>query len=689
VIVDPPRVVPPESLPLALAKGAITAAAVTLFFLPLATTPGLASAAAGTLAAYALARALDRAGIRVAAGLAIAAVIVLLAHLASSLILGHQFATTALPIKLADAVYLGLGCLGLFTAIRIVVLRVRSLAILEVAVIVAALAHTFSDHRHQRIHQPRWLSDWAWSNGIDPHTVLTAAGVAVVGLAAIMLLRRQRLAKLLLSLLLLFGGGIAGYYLLRDDHITPRTDDNGLGLTSQSKPSSGNRRRPDPVAVAVLHDDLPPEIDILYFRQAVRSRLAGDRLVEDNTGVFDRDVLGAYPGNAPVTGAIAQDPDFHRRFPTSMYLMVPHPQPFGLGNPVAYGPLENPDPRRFVAAYDVDSMVATTDPSRLMGRTTAPEAWTDAERAHYLELPDDPRYAALAQTLVREIDPRFVNDQVITAYAIKRFLEKEGFYSLEQKEMVGTDPTARFLFGDLKGYCVHFAHAAVFLFRSQGIPARVALGYAVTAGRRGAGSSMLIMGNEAHAWPEVFLDGVGWVTFDIYPERSDEPPPPPVDEDLESLLGEIARKDPTGGRTADPNAGFKMPWRGIALGLALIVAVLVVLAYAVKVVRRVRGGTARSIYVGVLDRLSDVGLHRRRGESRERHAERLAKVAPSFAPLTQAHLRWALGPAAARTDGRTEHAALARAARRELRTHLTLRRRLAGVCNPFGWLFTR
>lgn len=689
MIIDPPRDPPPESLALCVVKGLIAAAAVGLFLYPLATPPGLYTAASCTVAAYVLSRVLDRAGIRLAAGLSLAGILVAIGHLASRWILGHEFASTTLPIELADAVYLGLGCLGMFLAIRVLALRVRSLAILEVLVIVAAVGHTVSGHRHQRITQPRWLSDWAWSNGIDPHTILTAAGVAVVGLAVIMMLRRQRLAKLLLSLLLLVTVGVGAYLYLDDEHINVPTDDNGIGTTSQSKSSKGNQRHPDPVAIAVLHDDLPEDADILYMRQAVRSRLAGDRLVEDNTGEFDRDVLSAYPTDRPVTGVSQQDPGFFHKLPTSMYLMVAHPEPFGIGHPIRYGPLENPDPRRFVAAYDVDSLYAPTDADRLMGRTALPAAWSEAERQHYLEIPDDPRYKALADTLVREVDPRFVNDQVVAAYAIKRYLEQNGFYSLEQKEMVGTDPVARFLFGDMKGYCVHFAHAAVFLFRSAGIPARVALGYAVEAGRRGAGSSLLVMSNEAHAWPEIFLDGVGWVTFDIYPEHSDEPPSPPVDEDLESLLGEIARKDPTGGRTVDPNAGIHIPWHLIGIVFVVVLGGLIALSYLIKIGRRLRRSDARRVYIAFLDRLSDVGLHRQRGESRERHADRLRAVAPSFAPLTNAHLRWALGPGRSTRDGVAQHTELARAARGELRVHLSFWRRLVGVLNPIGWLFTR
>ena len=90
--------------------------------------------------------------------------------------------------------------------------------------------------------------------------------------------------------------------------------------------------------------------------------------------------------------------------------------------------------------------------------------------------PDDPRYRALADIIVRDVDPRFFHDDLARAYAIKRYLEKSGFYTLRSKHSSSKDPTASFLFGSLRGYCVHFAHAAVYLIRTQGIAARVALG---------------------------------------------------------------------------------------------------------------------------------------------------------------------------------------------------------------------
>jgi protein-glutamine gamma-glutamyltransferase len=580
----------PMTLGLAIAQAAIMSVAVYLFLQPLATGVGLIVALVSTFAAYLGAYAAGRVGLRLLAGLAIAIVLVVIGHFGAGFILSRELSSTTTTIVLGDAVYLGLGCAGVLFAIRMLRERVRALAIAEVAVVIGSVSHMFADHRHQRIHQPRFLSDWAWTNGIDPQTVLAAVGVGVVVVSLFMLLRGQRLAKLLLTLLLLIILGLVAYYFVADRHIAPKPDTNGLGLTADSdkdKSSSSSSRRPDPVAIALLHDDLQVDVPIMYFRQIVRSRLAGERLVEDATGQFDRDVLTKYPAGAPVRGQITQASALHVRVPTSMFLMVSHPQPVGLGHPEAYTPLDNPDPRRFVAAYGVDSMIATGDVERLLGREAVPAEWTAEERKHYLELPDDPRYVAMAQTITRELDPRFAGDPVMTAYAIKRYLEVEGFYSLAQRELVGTDPVAKFLFGEMKGYCVHFAHAAVFLFRSQGIPARVALGYAVSTRARGGGSAILVMGNMAHAWPEIFVDGVGWVTFDVYPERSDEPRPPPVDAELEQLLGEIARKDPTGGKSMDPDAGYYIPWALIGMSALSALAGMLVFAYFVKVLRRV------------------------------------------------------------------------------------------------------
>src|SRR5205814_3181107 len=104
------------------------------------------------------------------------------------------------------------------------------------------------------------------------------------------------------------------------------------------------------------------------------------------------------------------------------------------------------------------------------------------------------------------------------------------------------------------------------------------------------------------------------------------------------------------------------------------------LAYAVKAFRRLRASSHRLVYRGVLDELSDFGCARRFGETRERHAARVAALAPSFPALTRAHLRSALGNP--REDALPELVALARATRAELRQNLRLPRRAALYLNP-------
>jgi len=449
------------------------------------------------------------------------------------------------------------------------------------------------------------------------------------------------------------------------------------------------------VALVVFHDDYDDDTGILYFRQEVLSTFDGNHLSPDTSGRFDRDVLTTFPTDAPLEAAPVETPAYHKHLPTTMYLLVDHPQPVALSQAVRLEPAENPSPRQFVAAYGVDSLRLTVGFDRLVGRGVLPASWDEATRAHYLALPDDPRYETLAEEIARDADPRFVDNPLMQAFAIKRYLEKRGFYTRTETYVDADDPTAAFLFGTLRGYCVHFAHAAVFLLRSMGIPARVAVGYAVQTNKRAGGSSMLIMSSDAHAWPEVFVDGVGWVTFDVYPERSDEPPRPPVDRDLESVLGEIARKDPSGGRDEDPNAkALEIPWAAIGWGTLWALAGLLALAYAIKLARillpRLTPGRAgRHALRAAQDALSDVGVTRAFGETREAFARRAPAASPAFQALTAAHLRLALGDPRAAVRPPSELAALAARARRELRRAQPWRRRLAGALNPIGWWFTR
>ncbi len=70
-----------------------------------------------------------------------------------------------------------------------------------------------------------------------------------------------------------------------------------------------------------------------------------------------------------------------------------------------------------------------------------------------------------------------------------------------------------------RGYCEQFASTFAAMTRSLGIPARVAVGF-TWGDWNAARAEYVVSGRHAHAWPEVYFSGVGWVIFDPTPGRS-------------------------------------------------------------------------------------------------------------------------------------------------------------------------
>lgn len=106
------------------------------------------------------------------------------------------------------------------------------------------------------------------------------------------------------------------------------------------------------------------------------------------------------------------------------------------------------------------------------------------------------------------------------------FFDKGYTYTLRP----GTTPSDKdfveyFLFGTQKGFCTYFASSAVMIFRCAGIPARYVEGYVVpeslySEGETGNYYEAVVTDRYAHAWVEVYLDGVGWVIVDPTPGYS-------------------------------------------------------------------------------------------------------------------------------------------------------------------------
>ncbi|MEC5190360.1 MULTISPECIES: transglutaminase family protein [unclassified Arthrobacter] len=118
------------------------------------------------------------------------------------------------------------------------------------------------------------------------------------------------------------------------------------------------------------------------------------------------------------------------------------------------------------------------------------------------------------------------------AMALQRYLRSVNFtYSLQSPVQGGYDGNGLSVLADFltekSGYCIHFASAMAVMARLEGIPSRIAVGYApgrptgstVSIGGQGALPEYEVDARDAHAWPELYFQGLGWVPFEPTPSR--------------------------------------------------------------------------------------------------------------------------------------------------------------------------
>lgn len=161
--------------------------------------------------------------------------------------------------------------------------------------------------------------------------------------------------------------------------------------------------------------------------------------------------------------------------------------------------------------YRVVSAVPRFDPDELREATTAPEDLL----AHYTTLPDgfSPRAVETAQRVTAGAGTDYDR-----ALALQDWF-RDGFeYRTDIPAGHGESAIDAFL-ARRAGFCEQFAGTYAAMARALGIPARVAVGF--TPGQRNAADldEWIVRGENAHAWPEVYLSGFGWVAFEPTPGR--------------------------------------------------------------------------------------------------------------------------------------------------------------------------
>ena len=265
--------------------------------------------------------------------------------------------------------------------------------------------------------------------------------------------------------------------------------------------------------------------------------------------------------------------------------------------------------------------------------------------------------------------------------ALQRWFAANTRYGTVMKGGKGLSGLDDFLIGERVGFCDFYATAAALFLRAQGIPSRIAYGYAGGTFDETAGV-FTFTDRSAHAWTELWLDGHGWTICDFTPAPSIGALGPPdadgttpsFDEGLfEPLKPTDAKGTPDAAAAARPDASWLesfaaalqsvrpldlvkqlLPWLALAAALAIAVR-----RWQARTERKAAKDGASSfaddlqqpLYLKELVRVAAAAGHRQpRGATvREyfRHLMGEGFIGADFLPLLSYHytLRYEDGPA--------------------------------------------
>lgn len=242
--------------------------------------------------------------------------------------------------------------------------------------------------------------------------------------------------------------------------------------------------------------------------------------------------------------------------------------------------------------YTVWSARPVLDPASLPGATVA----TDPDaRAAVQQLPLPPNLAAVKDRIVERAASPFQQLAGLSAF----FTDKgsgftvgddpdvPGGFTLQRLERLVSDPKAVGAppFARV-GSREQFAAAFTVIAKAMGFPARLTVGYSARTSRDG--QQVVVRASDLTAWPEVALDGFGWVRFDPDPSshRASEQEKlgdDPFQEEVDRSADLAESNDPTMRRrganpnlvTPDPSSGTPGWVWAVATGIAVLLLLLV------------------------------------------------------------------------------------------------------------------
>ena len=272
----------------------------------------------------------------------------------------------------------------------------------------------------------------------------------------------------------------------------------------------------------------------MYLRATTADRYAGQAITSSETTTTDVDANGdLLPEELIPEGRVAVQAQVKVLASRTVVAFAPD-APLRFSVPTQLDTRGNPDDLAAVRLLSPAqqnqeySLVSAVSAASIQELNSAGENYPDWIRQRYLQLPRrlPPRVVRLAHDAIAGATSAYDK-----AAAIEQFLRDTYTYSTH----VTSVPTDRdwvdyFLFDSGQGYCDYFATSMVVLLRIEGVPARVASGFAPGDFDEATGIST-VRENHAHSWVEAYFPRYGWITFEPssirpLPGRVQEPPQP-------------------------------------------------------------------------------------------------------------------------------------------------------------------
>lgn len=183
--------------------------------------------------------------------------------------------------------------------------------------------------------------------------------------------------------------------------------------------------------------------------------------------------------------------------------------------------------------------------------------------------------------------------------SVKQLISYNFTYSEELSGYSSKNSALRNIFDNLEGYDAQLATAAVMMFRYYGIPARYVEGYLISEEDVAYGQTSVDVPREnAHAWAEIYVDGVGFVPVEVCSEFAGEMAEADYSVGIKTKT-HIQNADQSTINDEDPNvitqdtdsgSGRKMPNRaviivGIIAALALLIALILLIRRLIKKIK--------------------------------------------------------------------------------------------------------